>query len=177
MASTFCGFMLVHGVHPNMVGVLAHVPWLLWVLDGVAARAGRPASIRAARALIGLLIGSQLLLGHPQSVWFSGLVGAAYAAHLMTAGPAGAVAASARTLVTGAALGLAVGAVQLLATLDAAAHSNRPAFDAASPRSIPCGPRTAAAPSPVSVLGTLARWNEVVAGQRRVRVSTAGASA
>ena len=35
---TFCGFTLVHGVHPNMVGVLAHVPWLLWALDGVAAR-------------------------------------------------------------------------------------------------------------------------------------------
>ena len=37
MTATFCGFMLVHGVHPNMVGVVAHVPWLLWALDNAAA--------------------------------------------------------------------------------------------------------------------------------------------
>ena len=56
MAATFCGFTLVHGVHPNMVGVLAHVPWLLWVLDGVAARhvpATRGARTCGARASSG----------------------------------------------------------------------------------------------------------------------------
>ena len=79
MASTFCGFMLIHGVHPNIVGVLAHVPWLLWVLDGVAARAAGRLDRRGV-GLIGLLLGSQLLLGHPQSVWFTGLIGAACAA-------------------------------------------------------------------------------------------------
>ena len=132
MAATFCGFTLVHGVHPNMVGVLAHVPWLLWVLDGVAARhvpgnAWRP-DLRGT-GIIGLLIGSQLLLGHPQSVWFSGLVCAAYAAHLITADRPRRWTVG-RTLAAGAALGLAVGAVQVLATWDAAAQSNRPAFDA-----------------------------------------------
>ena len=48
MAATFCGFTLVHGVHPNIVGVLAHVPWLLWVLDGVARASRRP--LRSAAA-------------------------------------------------------------------------------------------------------------------------------
>ena len=44
------------------------------------------------------------------------------------------------TLAAGALLGLAVGAVQVLATLDAAAHSTRPAFDVpTSPPSTPCG--------------------------------------
>jgi hypothetical protein len=123
MAATFCGFTLVHAAHPNMVGVLAHLPWMLWVLDGVAARHGRFLDPRAA-ALFGLLLGSQLLLGHPQAVWFTGLVVAAYAAHLMVS------TASMRTtvgvtLLAGAVLGLAVGAVQVLATLDAVAHSTR----------------------------------------------------
>jgi hypothetical protein len=131
MAATFCGFTLVHGVHPNMVGVLAHVPWLLRVLDGVAARhvpgnAWRPDLLGT--GLIGLLIGSQLLLGHPQSVWFSGLICVAYTAHLITADrPRRWIAA--RTLAAGAVVGLAVGAVQVLATVDAAAQSSRPAFD------------------------------------------------
>ena len=88
MTATFCGFTLVHGVHPNMVGVLAHVPWLLWVLDAVAERhvpgtAWRPDP--RGTGLIGLLIGLQFLLGHPQSVWFSGLICAAYTAHVITA--------------------------------------------------------------------------------------------
>ena len=131
MAATFCGFTLVHGVHPNMVGVLAHVPWLLWVLDGVAARhvpgtAWRPDP--RGTGLIGLLIGSQLLLGHPQSVWFSALIYAAYTAHLITADRPWRWMVG-RTLACGAVLGVLIGAVQMLATLDAAAQSNRPAFD------------------------------------------------
>ena len=107
MASTFCGFTLVHGTHPNMVGVLAHVPWLLWALDGIASRAAASLDVRGT-SLVGLLLGSQLLLGHPQAVWFTGLICAAYAAHLMTTGE------SARwpvlaSLTAGALLGLAIG--------------------------------------------------------------------
>lgn len=124
MAVTFCGFTLVHGVHLNMLGVLAHVPWLLWAIDGAAARAGDRLDRRGA-ALIGLLLGSQLLLGHPQSVWFSGLICAAYGWHVMTA--ARSVSWSlAATIVVGAGLGLAVGGVQVLATMDAVSHSTRP---------------------------------------------------
>ena len=161
MASTFCGFTLVHGAHPNLVGVLAHGPWLLWVLDGVAAREGRGLDVRAA-ALIGLLLGSQLLLGHPQAVWFTGLIAAAYAAHLMTS-DAGARSTVGVTLAAGTLLGLAVGGVQVLATLDAASHSTRPdTVDFATQYSL----------QPLYLLqllhpylfwGRVARWNEAAA--------------
>ena len=30
----FCGFNLLHGVHPNMVSVVAHMPWALWAIHG-----------------------------------------------------------------------------------------------------------------------------------------------
>ena len=30
---TFCGFNLLHFVHPNAVAVIAHIPWLLWCID------------------------------------------------------------------------------------------------------------------------------------------------
>jgi hypothetical protein len=160
MAATFSGFMLVHGVHPNIVGVLAHVPWLLWVLDGVAARtAGR--LDRRGVALIGLLLGSQLLLGHPQSVWFTALIGAAYAAHLMAASP------PARwrvgfTLATGALVGVAVGAVQVLATLDAAGHSTRPTYDAEFATQYSLRPiELLQLLHPYLFWGRVARWNEV----------------
>lgn len=125
MAVTFCGFTLVHGVHLNMIGVLAHVPWLLWAIDGVAARTGDRLDRRGA-ALFGLLLGSQLLLGHPQSVWFSGLICAAYAWHVISAGGSVSWRLGA-TILIGAALGLAVGGVQVLATLDLVSHSTRPA--------------------------------------------------
>ena len=123
MTVTFCGFTMVHAAHPNMVGVLAHLPWMLWVLDGVAARDARRLDPRGV-ALLGLLLGSQLLLGHPQAVWFTGLVVAAYAAHL-TASSASVPTAVWATLHGAAALGLAAGAVQVLPTLDAVALSTR----------------------------------------------------
>jgi len=160
MASTFCGFMLVHGVHPNIVGVLAHVPWLLWVLDGVAARATGRLDPRGV-GLIGLLLGSQLLLGHPQSVWFTGLIGAAYAAHLMAVSPPARWRLGA-TLVSGAVVGLAAGGAQLLATLDAAAHSTRLAYDADFATQYSLRPvELLQLLHPYLFWGRVARWNEV----------------
>jgi hypothetical protein len=66
MASTFCGFMLIHGVHPNIVGVLAHA------VVAVGARRRGCASHRPPDRRGGgdrPLLGSQLLLGRPQSAW------------------------------------------------------------------------------------------------------------
>ena len=73
LAFTFCGFTLIHGVHPNIVGVVAHVPWVLLALD--ARRRVPPAAVARGRRWrrSALLTGSQLLLGHPQAVWFAGL--------------------------------------------------------------------------------------------------------
>src|SRR5688500_666736 len=33
---TFCGFNLLHFVHVNAIGVVAHIPWLLYVIDRLA---------------------------------------------------------------------------------------------------------------------------------------------
>jgi hypothetical protein len=164
MAATFCGFSLVHGMHPNMMGALAHVPWLLFVLDGVAQRSGDRAAWwrpeRRGAALVGLLVGSQLLLGHPQSVWLTALVAGAYAAHLITTDrPRRWIIGT--TLAVGGLLGSAVGAVQVLPTLDAVAHSVRPAFDADFATQYSLRPlHLLQLLHPYLFWGRVARWNE-----------------
>jgi hypothetical protein len=119
---TFCGFNLSHGDHINLVAVVSHLPWLLWVVQTVftaATRTGRWSSLAA----IALLTGSQLLLGHPQAVWFSLLVEAAFVMFLWFS-------PRARWwpplwIALAKLLGLAIGAVQLLATLNAVRDSTR----------------------------------------------------
>jgi hypothetical protein len=126
MLATFCGFMLSHGVHVNMVAVVSHVPWLLWAIHRVFAAKDR-ASRLSGLGLIAILTGSQLMLGYQQSVWWSILIEAAYTASL-------AVTTSPRvrpiaTVLGGKLLGAAVGAVQLLATLHALPGSVRVTYD------------------------------------------------
>lgn len=121
---TFCSFNLLRFVHPNAVAVTAHVPWLLWALDVALTDARRR---RRALALIGvsLLTGSQLLLGYPQYVWFSLLTEAAWTLSLL--GERHGARWFSTLLAVGGAklLGLLLGAVQVLPTLDALAHSSR----------------------------------------------------
>lgn len=82
---TFCGFNLLHFIHPNAIAVVAHIPWMLWAIDAASdagasdAGASNTASRRVAWTGITLLTGSQLLLGYPQYVWFSLLAEGAYA--------------------------------------------------------------------------------------------------
>ena len=75
---TFCSFNLLHFIHPTMVLTAAHIPWLLWAIDGLLTARGRwqPAVFAAVLALV---TGSQILLGFPQVVWFSLITEAAYA--------------------------------------------------------------------------------------------------
>ena len=80
----FCGFNLLHLVHPNAVAIIAHIPWLLWSIDVVLVDARRR-RVMAATVLIALLTGSQLLLGYPQYVWFSLLIEGGYAAFVLHA--------------------------------------------------------------------------------------------
>jgi hypothetical protein len=70
LAFTFCSFNLLHFVHPNVVAVIAHLPWLLWAIDVVMVDSRRR-RVALASAMIALLTGSQLLIGHPQSVLYS----------------------------------------------------------------------------------------------------------
>lgn len=161
LASTFCGFMLVHGVHPNIVGVVAHSPWVLLALDR-AARATSRRDAWPAVAAIGLLTGSQLLLGHPQAAFFAALIEVLYAGHLVVESSALTRGVVAMALVWGLVLGLAVGAVQVLATLDALRHSTRPVYDATFATAFSLRPlHLLQLVHPYLFWGRVSRWNEV----------------
>ena len=140
----FCGFNLLHLVHPNAVAIIAHIPWLLWSIDVVLVDARRR-RVMAATVLIALLTGSQLLLGYPQYVWFSLLIEGGYAAFVLhaqrfasrarvrsmrhLADCIGCVTATWPRLVIAQVAGLLLGGVQLVPTLDAWLHSARQAAD------------------------------------------------
>ena len=148
MMFAFGGFNLLHFMHVNAIAVVAHLPWLLWLID-VAVRDAHRRPRRAAFALCGiaLLTGSQLLLGYPQYVWFSLLAEGAWAVWRMrrpassrdsrnategipyrTSAPS---LPALRSIAVAKLLGLAIGAVQLLPTVDALAGSQRREVDAA----------------------------------------------
>jgi hypothetical protein len=160
MLFTFGGFSLSHGVHPNMVGVVAHLPWLLWAihLSVEATDWRRRASSCAA---IGLLTGSQLLLGHPQALWLSALAELAYAAVLLAMSPAMSKRWSPLAIVVGWLLGAGVGAVQLLPTLHAVSHSVRLGYDATFAESFSLPPvYLLQLFAPYLFWGRILRWNE-----------------
>ncbi len=122
---TFSANNVAHCMHLNYVGVIAHLPWQLWLLERLALSRG-PARWLAA-AGVALATGSQVLLGHPQAMSWSLLAEVLYAGFLASATPGPAKAALAWGV--GKLLGLAVGGVQLLTTLVFLAGSNRGTFD------------------------------------------------
>lgn len=124
---TFSGFNLLHFAHQNAIAVVAHIPWLLWAID-VALRDANRRHVRLAWVAVALLTGSQLLLGYPQYIWFSLLAEGTYAAWLLThaTGPWRGLARWTLAKL----LGLAIGGVQLLPTVDALTRSARSTADA-----------------------------------------------
>ncbi len=121
------GFSLTRFVHPNAMGVIAHIPWMLWA-EEVALTEPRGKRRIAAVAAIGLLTASQILLGYPQYVWFSLLAElAVVVCHAERSKP---FFKTVQLLVVTKLLGLAIGAVQLLPTVDALAASTRESVDA-----------------------------------------------
>jgi hypothetical protein len=163
MLFTFCGFNLAHGVHPNMVSILAHLPWVFRAMDG-AFLAGTPRQRARWCAAIGVLAGSQLLLGHPQAVWFAGMAAAAYAAFLVVSAPPPRRLAGVAVVLCGALLGLAVGATQVIATLYTVTRSVRSTFDASfsTEFSLPLL-HLVQLVQPYALWGRVLRWNEVPA--------------
>ncbi|MBN2580607.1 MAG: hypothetical protein JXB10_16600, partial [Pirellulales bacterium] len=139
-------FNLLHFVHPNAMVIIAHIPWLLWCIDIVLTDCRRRRVLCATWG-IALLTGSQVLLGYPQYVWFSLLAEAAYAGFLMYVfryapreGCAegfdcrvciGCFTSTWPRIVIGLGLGLLLGSVQWIPTLEALGHSARLSADSA----------------------------------------------
>ncbi len=121
MLFAFSGFNLLHHHHMNMVAVVAHMPWLLATVDVLIVDERKQARTFAF-AGTALVMGSQLLLGFPQGVWWNAISLGAFVV-LRTAEtqrwrqlPACAAAV---------AVGILLGGIQLLPTVDAVAHSMR----------------------------------------------------
>ncbi len=126
IAYTFCTGSVLHNIYPNYQGVIAHLPWILALLDIAAVAASAPRR-RLALSGVALLTGSQLLLGAPQAMSFSLLAEGLFVLFLAwhrrsrwTFWPA---------WITANLLGLAIGSVQLLATHALLANSTRGGFD------------------------------------------------
>jgi hypothetical protein len=124
------GFMVTHYPHINMLACVAHLPWILGCFDVLVtvesgdgadgARGGR-ARRAMAFAAAALLVGSQVLLGFPQAVWWTLLTGSVFV--VWRSWPDGW-----RRIVAPAcavAVGMLIGGIQLLPTLAAAAESVR----------------------------------------------------
>ena len=80
-AAAFSGYTFSHYVHMHCVAIVAQIPWILLLCD-VTLTSTRPRRAVWAALGVGLLTTSQLLLGHPQHVWFSMLAEVVYAAML-----------------------------------------------------------------------------------------------
>lgn len=124
---TYSGFSLLHLNHMNLVAVLAHLPWLLLAID-VALRSTSRTHVWLAGGAVSLLLASQVLLGHPQTVWLSGLLIAGYVLWLYRSW-----ASRLRPAIVGVALvlGFLMGAAQWWPTWDALAGSQRETATAA----------------------------------------------
>ena len=118
---TFSGFNLLHFMHVNAIAVVAHIPWLLVGVD-LLLRGADSRRIALGLALVSLGTGSQLLLGHPQFVWLSVVAEAAYTAWRVGRG----VSPWRVGLVLWAiGLGVLLGGIQLVPTIDALLDSER----------------------------------------------------
>jgi len=109
------GYTLLRLTHLNVVAILVHIPWLLWLID-CSMREERPARRDAARIGVALLTGSQILLGYPGAVVLSGIVEGVYALHLSQRGRAF---GPLLWLAGAKLLGVLIGCVQLLPTYEA----------------------------------------------------------
>ncbi len=139
---TFSSFNLLHFVHVNAVAVVAHLPWLLYCIEQLTSdrSTGTPQRAfptdkqcrvrRLAWCGIAALTASQLLLGYPQYVLLSLIAEMSYLAVILIALKKSAAWRLVAIWSLAKALGVAIGAVQLLPTLDALSESVRAAVDA-----------------------------------------------
>lgn len=143
---TYSGYALLHLNHMNLVAVLAHLPWLLLAID-VTLRSTNRAHVWLAAGAASLLLASQVLLGHPQTVWLGGLLIAGYVLCLYRSW-----ASRWRPPLVGVSLmlGLLMGAAQWWPTWDVLAGSQRETATAAD--------RTVGSLHPINLLQGIAPY-------------------
>jgi hypothetical protein len=170
LAFTFSSFNLLHFSHPNAVAAIAHLPWLLAMIDVILVDARR-SRVAAAQMVLALVTGSQILLGCPQYVWFSLLAEIGYVVLLLRtrcyAPRSGCeMVLSCRDcvgcdhnplprVILAQGLGLLVGAVQLLPTLDALVQSMQPRSACCPPAA---GQSSAASLDPINLVQLVAPY-------------------
>jgi len=125
---TFSMNFVHHIVHVQMATVLAHIPWVLGMMD-IAVTTSNARHRWLAGAAIAMLTGSQILLGHPHAFWHSLCAEGVFVVFLWIyhRPPWKAWIA----LAGGMGMGVCLGAVQLLATYSFYATTERSTCDAA----------------------------------------------
>ena len=120
----FSGFNLFNLMHVNHIGTFAHAPWLLLATHHLLTAEARRHWATAFGA-VALITGLQLVAGNPQYVWLTYLALAYVVVCLMVAGAAW----QRLWLLLGAlALGVSIGAVQLVPTWEFLQDSTRAAW-------------------------------------------------
>ena len=118
MLSAFSGFTIYNVMHVNHIATLAHAPWLLVACHGVIT-GRRPA---ASFALAALVTGSQALTGNPQYMWITLVAAVCWCAWLWSSHRR---IASILALGLAAVLGMSIGAIQLLPSIEFFTQSAR----------------------------------------------------
>ncbi len=117
----FSGFNLTHLIHINAVAVAAHLPWLMAAAHAIVSSPTSRQRLRGAIAMA-VLLGSAFLMGFPQCLLLSAIaIGFFLLWQMWTSRDVSAVG----WLAMAAFAGLALGAVQVLPTIDVAAESFR----------------------------------------------------
>ena len=117
----FSGFSLLHFIHPNMIAVFAHMPWILFCVD-VSLKSDSVRKAAVANLATALLVASQILTGHPQLVWFSSFTALCYAAFVWSRQRS---VRRAALLAVAVLTGALMGAVQLVPSYESLAGSMR----------------------------------------------------
>ncbi len=118
---TFSGWNLLQHVHPNMIAVVAHIPWLLLAIESVMCDES-PRRVANAKLSVALLTLSQILLGHPQFTFLSSVLEILY---LLFRIPSWSSNRRLLALAEAKFIGILSSSIQLIPTLDMLADSAR----------------------------------------------------